>query len=51
MFWIIIGAICGGSLIVMAVLAWRAPEGYEDEGGFHLGRLDEEPGPDDSAAE
>jgi hypothetical protein len=26
------------SLAVMGVLLWRAPEGYEDEEGFHFGK-------------
>lgn len=25
------------SFVVMFILAWRAPLGYEDETGFHLG--------------
>lgn len=30
------------SALVLAYLAWTAPEGYEDSEGFHLGRRDEE---------
>lgn len=26
------------SLAVLGALLWRAPEGYEDEEGFHLGK-------------
>ena len=26
------------SLAILAVLVWRAPEGWEDEYGFHLGQ-------------
>ena len=26
------------SLAILAVLVWRAPEGWEDESGFHLGQ-------------
>ena len=26
------------SLLILAVLAWRAPHGWQDEKGFHLGQ-------------
>lgn len=30
------------AFLILAYFAWTAPEGWEDEHGFHLGRKDEE---------
>jgi hypothetical protein len=42
--WITLLIIAGIYLVGVLVLAsgiWRAPEGFEDEGGFHEGRRDD----------
>lgn len=39
---IIVGVVVVASCCYLAYLAITAPEGYEDDTGFHLGRKDEE---------
>lgn len=41
-FFIVAGAVVVVSGIYIAYLLYTAPEGYEDDTGFHLGRKDEQ---------
>lgn len=42
MAWYVVGLI-GVMFVVLGMLVLFAPEGYEDENGFHIGRKDDEP--------
>lgn len=46
---LIFAAIYLAGLCVLAGAAWRAPEGFEDEQGFHKGRNAGSPLQDDGA--
>ena len=41
MVWEGIFAVLIASLLCLCWCAWRAPEGWEDASGFHMGRPDE----------
>ena len=34
----LVAAFCVTCILAVGILIWRAPEGYEDGAGFHLGK-------------